>query len=387
MRELPKNIIERIESYSKKKSYSDAKGKKLMEIVSRRYNESLVTPGDAIGLIAAQSIGEPGTQLTLRTKHYAGSLEVSVGQGIQRVIEIVDGRLSSKFPSMKIYLKKDAFSSDKKLNKFAKSLIDIKVASIGVFQEDFENKTISFVLDHDKLAELDLDKEETMTLIYDKIADVYVSKRFTPNKNGINFTFDKDTPLFNIRKAIIKWNKIPLFGVKHIELVVVSEENGEKYITTKGSNLSEVLKIPEIDTDRTYTNDILEVNKVFGIEAAKESIVRELSYTFESNGIDINKRHIAVLADLMCFGGRVKGVVRTGITGEKASPFARAAFEETVKHLLSASFSGERENFKGIIENLIVGQPILAGTGKVRLTLDPKNLKKMIKKQEEMEEN
>jgi DNA-directed RNA polymerase subunit A" len=387
MRDLPKNVVERIKSYSKKKSYSDAKGKKLMEIVSRRYNESLVTPGDAIGLIAAQSIGEPGTQLTLRTKHYAGSLEVSVGQGIQRVIEIVDGRLSSKFPSMKIYLKKDIFANDKKLNKFAKSLIDIKVATIGDFQEDFEKKIVSFVLDHDKLNELNLDKEETMTLIYDKIADVYISKRFTPNKNGVNFTFDKDTPLFNIRKAIIKWNKIPLFGVKRIELVVVAEENGEKYITTKGSNLSEVLKIPEIDTNRTHTNDILEINKVFGIEAAKESIVRELSFTFESNGIDINKRHIAVLADLMCLGGRVKGVVRTGITGEKASPFARAAFEETVKHLLAASFSGERENFKGIIENLIVGQPILAGTGQVRLTLDPKNLKKMIKKQEKMDEN
>ncbi len=384
MRELPKNVLERVENYSKKKSFTDSKKNKLIELVTKKYNDSLVTPGDAMGLIAAQSIGEPGTQLTLRTKHYAGSLEVSVGQGIQRVIEIVDGRLSSKFPSMKIYLKKDIFTTDKKINKFAKSLIDIKVSSIGSFQEDFENKTVSFILNHEKLEELDLDKEETMTLIYDKIIDTYISKRFTPNKNGINFTFEKTTPLFNIRKAIMKWNKIPLFGVKNIELTVVSEENNEKIIITKGSNLSEVLKIEEIDSNRTYTNDILEVNKVFGIEAARESIVRELLSTFLSNGIDINKRHIAILADLMCFNGRVKGVVRTGITGEKASPFARAAFEETVKHILSAAFDGERENFKGIIENLIVGQPIFSGTGKVKLTLDPKNLKKMIKKQEEV---
>jgi len=386
MRELPINVLERIKNYSKKKSFSEAKTKRLIDIVQKKYNGSLVTPGDAMGLIAAQSIGEPGTQLTLRTKHYAGSLEVSVGQGIQRVIEIVDGRLSSKFPSMKIYLKKDVFSSEKKLNKFAKNLIDIKVGVVGEFQEDFENKTVSFVLDHDKISQLDIDKEETMTLIYDKIVDTYVSKRFTPNKNGINFTFDKTTPLFNIRKALLKWNKIPLFGIKNIELTVVSEENGEKVIITKGSNLSEVLKVPEIDTYRSYTNDILEVNKVFGIEAARESIIRELYNTFDSNGIDINKRHIAILADLMAFNGKVKGVVRTGITGEKASPFARASFEETVKHILSAAFDGERENFRGIVENLIVGQPILAGTGRVKLTLDPKNLKKMIKKQEKMEE-
>ena len=385
MRELPSNVLERIENYSNKKGFSSQKKKKLIDVVTKRYNHALVTPGDAIGLIAAQSIGEPGTQLTLRTKHYAGSLEVSVGQGIQRVIEIVDGRLASKFPSMKIYLKKGEFTSDKKINKFAKSLIDVKVMSIGEFQEDFQNRTVSFILDHDKLNEFELDKEETMTLIYDKIIDTYVSKRFTPNKNGINFTFDKSTPLFNIRKALLKWYKIPLFGVKNLELTVVSDEGNEKVITTKGSNLSEVLKIPEIDTDRTYTNDILEVNKVFGIEAARQLIVNELYNTFNSNGIDINKRHIAILADLMCFGGKVKGVVRTGITGQKTSPFARASFEETVKHILTASFLGEKENFKGIIENLIVGQPIFSGTGKVKLTLDPKNLRKMIKKQENLE--
>jgi DNA-directed RNA polymerase subunit A" len=386
MRELPKAVLERVENYSKKKKLSDAKEKKLIEIVTKRYNDSLVVPGDAIGLISAQSIGEPGTQLTLRTKHYAGSLEVSVGQGIQRVIEIVDGRLLSKYPSMKIYLKKDVFKNDKQIEKFSKTLIDIKIGSLGEFQEDFQNKTVSFILDHQKLEEFNIDKEESMTLIYDKIIDTYISKRFTPNKNGINFTFEEQTPLFNIRKAILKWNKIPLFGVKNIEVAVVIEENGEKVITTKGSNLSEILKVPEIDTDRTFTNDILEINKVFGIEAARASIVRELSFTFESNGIDINKRHIAILADLMCFNGKVKGVVRTGITGEKKSPFARASFEETVKHILNASFSNERENFKGIIENLIVGQPILAGTGRVKLTLDPKNLKKMIKKQEALEE-
>jgi DNA-directed RNA polymerase subunit A" len=386
MRELPKAVLERVENYSKKKKLSDAKEKKLIEIVTKRYNDSLVVPGDAIGLISAQSIGEPGTQLTLRTKHYAGSLEVSVGQGIQRVIEIVDGRLLSKYPSMKIYLKKDVFKNDKQIEKFSKTLIDIKIGSLGEFQEDFQNKTVSFILDHQKLEEFNIDKEESMTLIYDKIIDTYISKRFTPNKNGINFTFEEQTPLFNIRKAILKWNKIPLFGVKNIEVAVVIEENGEKVITTKGSNLSEILKVPEIDTDRTFTNDILEINKVFGIEAARASIVRELSFTFESNGIDINKRHIAILADLMCFNGKVKGVVRTGITGEKKSPFARASFEETVKHILNASFSNERENFKGIIENLIVGQPILAGTGRVKLTLDPKNLKKMIKKQETLEE-
>jgi len=380
MRELPELILKRVKDYAKSKSFSDAKTKKLVEVVLNRYNEGLVTPGDAIGLISAQSIGEPGTQLTLRTKHYAGSLEVSVGQGIQRVIEIVDGRLTAKYPIMKIYLKKNVFTSEKKLLKFANNLIDVKVGNVGHFEEDFTTRVVSFIPNEKVLEELDADKEEIMTLIYDKIDDLYTSKRFTPNKNGINFSFDESTPLYNIRKGLLKWEKIPLFGIKHIEKVVVVEEKGEKIIVTRGTNLSEILKLEEIDSLRTYTNDIIEINKIFGIEAARSAIISELSETFTSNGIDINKRHIFILADLMCFTGKVKGIFRTGITGQNDSLFARASFEETVKHILNAAFDNEVEPLTGITENLIVGQPISAGTGKVKLTLDPKNLKKMIKK-------
>jgi len=383
MRELPTLVLERIENYAKTKKYSDAKRKKLVEIVSNRYNNALVTPGDAIGLIAAQSIGEPGTQLTLRTKHYAGSLEVSVGQGIQRVIEIVDGRLSSKYPSMKIYLKPELIKNEKKVKAFASSLVDIKVEDVGNFEENFENKSLSFIMDEDKVDEAGINKETIMDLVYDKIDEIYTSKRFGDNKKKINFAFDSTTPLYTIRKAVLKWKSIPLFGVKHIDKVVVTQVGEEFVITTRGTNLAEILKFEEVDSLRSITDDVVEINKVLGIEAGRQAIVNELSNTFSSNSIDINIRHIYILADLMTFGGRVKGIVRTGITGEKTSPFARAAFEETVKHILSAAFYHETERLTGITENLIVGQPISAGTGLVKLTLDPKNLKKMIQANEE----
>jgi DNA-directed RNA polymerase subunit A" len=362
MKELPTLVLERIETYAKTKKFSDAKTKKLIEIVSNRYNNSLVTPGDAIGLIAAQSIGEPGTQLTLRTKHYAGSLEVSVGQGIQRVIEIVDGRLSSKYPSMKIYLKSELIKNEKKVKAFASNLVDIKIEDIGSFEENFENKSLSFIMDEDKVDEAGINKETIMDLVYDKIDEIYTSKRFGDNKKKINFAFDSSTPLYTIRKAVLKWKSIPLFGVKHIEKAVVTQAGDEFIITTRGTNLAEILKFEEVDSLRTITNDVVEINKVLGIEAGRQAIVNELSNTFISNSIDINIRHIYILADLMTFGGRVKGIVRTGITGEKTSPFARAAFEETVKHILSAAFYHETERLTGITENLIVGQPISAGT-------------------------
>lgn len=381
MKDLPQTILEKINKYAESKKLSADKKKKLLEIVKKKYNDGLVVPGDAVGLIAAQSIGEPGTQLTLRTKHYAGSLEVSVGQGIQRVIEIVDGRSSAKYPSMTIYLDKDYFKGkkEKDIENFCNSLVDIKVKDVGVFTENFTDRTVSFRIDDEKMQQINKKPEELMDMIYEKIEDTYTSKRFTSNKQQINFHFDNNTQLYAIRKAILAWNKIPLSGVKGLEKAVLFKEGNEFIIKTKGSNLKEVLKTEGIDTYKTTTNDIFEIYKLFGVEAARESIVRELKYTFDTNGISISTRHIYILADIMTVNGNVRGVVRTGITGKKKSPFARAAFEETIKHIIDASFNGDKENLVGITENIIVGQPISAGTGIVRLTLDPKGLKKMIK--------
>ena len=399
MKALPISIVEKIEKYASTKKLSAEKKKKILNVVTKRYNEGLVVPGDAVGLIAAQSIGEPGTQLTLRTKHYAGSLEVSVGQGIQRVIEIVDGRSQARYPSMKIYLDREIVKKDKDVDNFCKNIVDVKIGDVGTFVENYTERTVSFKFDAEKASVYGIDQEEVMTMIYDKIdvdkkeeksskvkkVALYDSKRFTNNKQQINLHFSNKTPLYDIRKAILKWNKIQLYGVKGIEKAVVIDKHGEKIIQTKGSNLKEVLKIEGIDTFRTTTNDIFEIYKAFGVEAAREAIFRELKFTFDTNGIAINSRHIFILADLMTSSGVIQGVVRTGITGKKKSPFARASFEETVKHIINAAFNGEVEGLVGITENIIVGQPISAGTGKVRLTLDAKGLEKMIKAREQQE--
>ncbi|MFH0906590.1 MAG: hypothetical protein V1824_04615 [archaeon] len=427
MQELPSLVVERIERYSKNRKLSPDKSKKLIDIVKRRFNNALVSPGDAVGLIAAQSFGEPATQMTLRSKHYAGSLEESVSQGIQRVIELVDARSSAKYQTMTIYLRRDKFKNEKQAQKYCDSLIDIKLRDIGEFEEDFANRSIIFKINEISLKMYDLNLEEIADLIYDKIDSVYSSKRFSNGKQQINFKFDNDVPLYTIRKSIIKWMRIPLAGVKNIEKAIMNTkqytynpetvlnnaaftvhgddynvdsdkaiiktkkdklETGTDYIVhTKGSNLKEILKLEEfIDIYRTSTNDVFEIYKIFGIEAARNAIVKELKNTYDVNGITVNKRHLFLIADLMTFGGKIRGVVRTGITGDKKSPFARAAFEETVKHIIAAAFNGESENLLGITENIIVGQPISAGTGIVRLTIDPAKMSKMVKANQKAEE-
>jgi DNA-directed RNA polymerase subunit A" len=133
--------------------------------------------------------------------------------------------------------------------------------------------------------------------------------------------------------------------------------------------MKSILKMKEIDGVRSTTNDVKEISKVLGVEAGRMSIVYELDKVLRENGIAVDLRHILLLADMMTFDGEIRGIVRTGITRKKSSPFARASFEETAKHLLDAAFNGEKEMLQGVVENIIVGQPIKVGTGVVDLVM------------------
>src|SRR3989344_9639757 len=127
---LPKNVFDSAIEHSKKHNLSEAKQNELIESLKEKYESIKVEPGEAVGIIAAQSLGEPGTQLTLRTKHYAGAAEVSVGSGIQRVEEIVDGRSKAKYPTMTIYVNEETKKDPKKFEDYAKTLIDVRMGDI-----------------------------------------------------------------------------------------------------------------------------------------------------------------------------------------------------------------------------------------------------------------
>jgi len=362
---LPKSIADAIASYAEDKKMSKQKAEALAKQVEETYVSLQAEPGEAVGIVAAQSLGEPGTQLTLRTKHYAGAAEVSVGSGIQRVEEIVDGRSKAKYPTMTIYVDGSFAKDQKKVEKFAKSLIDVRFSDVSEMHEDFNSKKVTITVLPEEIKERGLDEKELIDKLKKNLKNVKTRQR----KQSIEFTFSKREPLLRIRRNFLKLRNMRIYGVRGIEKVLVLEEKGEFVVRTSGSNLKAVLKLPEIDTTRTITNDVMEVSDVLGIEAGRTMIFNELFKTLDENGILVDLRHLMLLADLMTFGGSIKGIVRTGITREKASPFARAAFEETVKHLLDAAFKGERDELKGVVENIIVGQPVRVGTGIVELVM------------------
>ena len=361
--ELPLKVIEEIKRVGIEYKLTEDKVRMLYEQVRDNYRKLKVEPGEAVGIIAAQSLGEPGTQLTLRTKHYAGAAEVSVGSGIQRVEEIVDGRSKAKYPTMTIYLDESIKNDPKKIDTLSKSLIDIRIENVVKVNEELAKNKVSVELLEDEIKEKLIDAE----LLVGKFEKT-LKVRPKRTKNVLEFTF-KNEPLLKIRRTFLKLTNTRIQGVRGIEKTLVTQDAGEYVIKTSGSNLKAILKMPEVDSKRTTTNDIKEISKILGIEAGRIAIANELHKTLAENGIAVDMRHILLLADLMTFSGEIQGIVRTGITTEKASPFARAAFEETVKHLLDASFKGEREELQGVVENIIVGQPIKVGTGIVNLVM------------------
>ncbi|MFH1240495.1 MAG: DNA-directed RNA polymerase subunit A'' [Candidatus Diapherotrites archaeon] len=362
---IPKIVLDEIAILAENKKLSKEKTDRLIDQVKHRWNWLKAEPGECVGIIAAQSLGEPGTQLTLRTKHYAGAAEVSVGSGIQRVEEIVDGRSKAKYPTMTIYLNDDIRGNEAAATKFAKLLIDVRIQDVVKLYEDFEKNKFTLELLEDEIKDRNFDEKELLEIIKENVKGVKGKQR----KNTIEFEFPSKEPLLKIRKIILKLMKVKVHGIKGIDKTIVSEKNGEYRIKTSGSNLKAVLKMKEIDPTRTITNDIMEICKVLGLEAGRRMVVQELTRTLDENDIRVDVRHHILLADAMTFQGEIKGIVRTGITRGKSSPFARAAFEETTKHLLDAAFKGEVEYLQGVVENIIVGQPIKVGTGIVELVM------------------
>jgi DNA-directed RNA polymerase subunit A" len=165
-------------------------------------------------------------------------------------------------------------------------------------------------------------------------------------------------------------------GVKGVDEIIIVKDNDDWILQTAGTNLKKVLKIQGVDVSRTTTNDIYQIHEVLGVEAARSVIFNETRATLAEQGLDIDLRHLGLLADIMTVDGEVKAIGRYGVSGAKASVLARANFEETKKHLVNASFNGERDRLTGVIENVMIGQIIPVGTGGVKLAIDVDKLLK-----------
>jgi DNA-directed RNA polymerase subunit A" len=371
---LPKRILKDMQDYiGTKGGINPTKLKKILDNTVEEYENAKVHPGEAVGLISAESIGEPGTQMTLNTFHFAGVAEMNVTLGLPRIIEILDGRKNLQTPAMEIYLKAP-YSKGKGIREFAVSLKETKLNDIVLeFSISLVDSEIEIKLDKEKIKNLGLTSSQIVSSIGKQVKGFNVKD----NKDSILLrSKSKEESLNEVYKAKEKIKDIHIRGVKSIAQVLPVKRGDEYVIVTAGSNLAEVLQLEGIDAFRTTTNNIFEIKEVLGIEAARQKIIDEVFKVIENQGFNVDIRHIMLVADTMCVLGDVKGITRYGVVSEKASALARASFETPIKHIINAALVGEVDELNSVVENVMLNQAVPVGTGVPDLVMKPKNGKK-----------
>lgn len=374
---LPAKTKDQLKKFLAEKNISDDQFTEIIERVNSEYKSTRIEACEAVGVIAAQSIGEPGTQMTMRTFHYAGVAEINVTLGLPRLIEIMDARKEPSTPTMTIYLEPD-FGADR--DRAREVSWQIEAATLQEFGDITIDMEDMQVVVHLNSAVCEKRKIPVSTIIETAPRKIRERRHYRDFEHEsdetdaiIKFMPKNRESYQNLFQLAEHVRNVIVQGIDDIERVVVRKESGEYILYTEGSNLKDVFDVEGVDTRRTRTNNINEISQVLGIEAARNAIIHEAVSTLNEQGILVDVRHIMLVADMMCLEGEVKQIGRHGIAGEKESVLSRAAFEVTVNHLLDAAVANEVDELSGVTENVIVGQPIQLGTGDVKLIAKPMN--------------
>jgi DNA-directed RNA polymerase subunit A' len=344
---------------------------KVMKRVLDLIDRALAEPGEAVGVVTAQSIGEPGTQMTLRTFHFAGVKERNVTLGLPRLIELVDARKKPVTPTMDIYLDKAHSVSREKALEIAREILFTEIGALTDKTDTDYSGILTFSLSESKLAERGCTLADVQAVLEGSKKKYAI--KVNENKLTIKVTVADEPDAQTLLTLKSKLQGTRVKGVPDIERVTIVKQDDEWVIQTAGSNLAKVMAVEGVDTTRTTTNNVYEIWQTLGIEAARTALVKEITNTLEEQGLEVDTRHIMLVADLMTSKGYLQQIGRHGIAGTKTSVLARAAFEITVPTIARASLEGQIETLKGVTENVIVGATVPVGTGMVDLYMKVKD--------------
>ena len=315
------------------------------------------------------------THNTMNTFHYAGVAEIDVTQGLPRLIELVDARKTPDTPMMTVHLEGEYATDREKAHEVVWSIESTRILALGDVSTNVADMLVRIDLNDDTLLErwpTHSDATAVAEIIAETIEDALgVDTR----QAGTVIEFGPNEPSYReLLQLVERLREIVFKGIEEVERVVIRKEEleeGEEFVLyTEGSAFGDALEIEGVDASRTTCNNIHEIYRNLGVEAARETIIDETKNTLEEQGLDdVNVRHLMLVADIMTNNGEIDSIGRHGISGSKDSVLARAAFEVTVNHLLDAAVHGEYDELDGVIENVIAGKPISIGTGDVDLRM------------------
>jgi DNA-directed RNA polymerase II subunit RPB1 len=408
--------------------------------VEKRFNDAVVAPGEMVGVLAAQSIGEPATQMTLNTFHYTGVSAKNVTLGVPRLKEILNVSSNIKTPSMTVYQVPENMMSMPKAKELRSRIQHTNLRSLTEtcelwFDPDIESTIIEADKDFVDAYWIIPDEAEADTSSHSRWLLRIVLNRAKMLDKGLTIDqiaakmkseYGRDLSILfsdqNADQQVVRIRSVASFGKEEEEerqedddllrrfmnemldnltfngvaglprvylntkKKALTMEDGslkpnaveEAILETDGSAFAKVLSIEGVDATRTYSNCFTEIHEVLGIEAARAAIYHELKLVLSFDGSYVNARHLGVLCDGMTFRGYVSAISRHGINKSDNGPLMRCSFEQTVEILYEAAVNGELDDCTGVTENIILGQPAPVGTGMMDILLDDKLLSTIV---------
>ncbi|KNC52211.1 DNA-directed RNA polymerase [Thecamonas trahens ATCC 50062] len=338
-----------------------------------KYRRAEIEPGSAVGALGAQSIGEPGTQMTLKTFHFAGVASMNITLGVPRIREIINASKNISTPIIKAPLlnpdeERAARIVKGRVEKTTLGEIASEITAVYARSQVY----MLIRLDDDRIRRLQLDVSVESVAA----AILAVSKlKLTPDSLAVDRTSIRITPAQREKESLSaavqtlknKLSGIVVCGIPSVDRAIISKDAGKHMLMVDGIDLQAVMGIKGIDAYSTTSNHIIEVERTLGIEAARQTIMNEIDFTMSSHGMSVDQRHLMLLADLMSFRGEILGITRFGIGKMKNSTLMLASFEKTMDILFDAAVRHRVDAINGVSECIIMGVPVSIGSGAMKV--------------------
>ncbi|KAH8106355.1 beta and beta-prime subunits of DNA dependent RNA-polymerase [Cristinia sonorae] len=364
-----------------------------LDICWTKYVKAKIEPGSTVGAVGAQSIGEPGTQMTLKTFHFAGVASMNVTLGVPRIKEIINAAkvISTPIISCKLVTSDHEASARIVKGRLEKTHLG-DIASVLEEAWAPEYTYIGVILDRKTIQDLQLE------LTIDDVKWAIVGhKKLKIKQEGsghhlsdypkgrLRIYIDGPDKYYRLRKLKRMLPEVVVKGIPSVHRAIINVKDkddargkkNDKELLVEGYGLQKVMTTQGIVGEHTSSNHVIEAAQVLGIEAARRTIINEIQFTMQSHGMSIDPRHVMLLGDVMTYKGEVLGITRFGVAKMKDSVLMLASFEKTTDHLFDASAYGKMDSITGVSESIIMGNPAAStGTSMPALVTSPPTLSK-----------
>lgn len=352
-----------------------------VKIAMQKHFKAKIIPGEAVGAVAGQSIGEPSTQMTLKTFHFAGVDSMNISLGVPRIKEIINAvkQIATPIITAKLHNETDLIAAKVAKGQITKTILSHIAKSVQQIYSP-GGCYIQIELDREVIENLKLElsaekvRQAILTNGKLKLKEHHITNLGDDRIKVDAYDSNREKMFFVLQELRNRLIGVRISGIPTVERAIINrdEKDDSKYhIAVEGYGLKEVMSAQGIDYTKTLTNHVIECEQVLGIEAARSTIISEIRLTMDQYGISIDYRHLNLLADVMTCRGNVLGITRFGVQKMRDSTLMLASFEKTTDHLFDSAVRGRRDDIEGVSECIIMGLPIPLGTGLFKLLYKP----------------